>query len=99
MSALGRNALKSNGSPKGDDGGAYKTTYLSELMSRGLVVYQHRAESSGRQGIGRIQGLYWLTAAALDVIINRSHANPKEDCNVENKSEHPRRRSVHAAAR
>lgn len=79
LRAIGaRNALKSSSGAK-PGAGEYKTTYLSELMGRGLVTYQNRSEPTGRQGHGRLPGLYWLTPAALDVMINRVKPTEGED--------------------
>lgn len=60
-------------------------SYTAHLLKRGLVVYQIRSRSSGRQGIGRLPGLYMLSPAALDIVIGRtrnesatqSHGDPR----------------------
>jgi hypothetical protein len=50
-------------------------SYLGNLQARGLVCYLHRSAPSGRQGGGRIPGLYMLTVKALNLIKEREKAN------------------------
>lgn len=47
-------------------------SYTASLIRHGLICYVHRSQKSGRQGGGRIAGLYMLTATTLEMIANRS---------------------------
>lgn len=63
----GGKKLLSGCNRKRPNGSAYGT-YTASLMERGMIVYIHRSSPSGRRGHGRIQGLYMLTAAAIEII-------------------------------
>jgi DNA-binding NarL/FixJ family response regulator len=46
-------------------------SYTANLQRYGLVTYLHRSRPSGRQGHGRLPGLYVLTPAALTYLEKR----------------------------
>jgi hypothetical protein len=55
----GRNNLASN-DPEG--------SYLAHLRARGLVLYIRRSRKTGQRGLGRLHGLYMLTAKAVAIL-------------------------------
>lgn len=47
-------------------------SYTAMLTRRGLICYVHQSRPTGRQGHGRVPGLYMLTATAIEMLASRS---------------------------